>query len=1067
MGKKGSKKERIVVEGEEITVDDPRWPAQWLEIGDVLEWPLSASSLPIFVEGVVAVLLAEVSVADEHGTILRGRVLGVSEKDHLEEVRSFEEGGAMTIHLCSGQPCSLKEDGTVVHLVVGKWWTVQSFVKADYLDAEGVRLVKEANARAGKAADRGKGGKVEKPAGTPKASARRGALRRKAEEPGGDGAKADRTDQAERERRERFRARLSETRERVLGGGEREPVRKRAPLEDNGELPSELRLVAGTSLNPPLRAWYYERLEEEDAGCFWAVAGCSRATRKTGQGREEGEEVEEKEWREEIPRDDGRHYGQEEEEREREEGKETEEERQRLWGSSTRTRGRRRQSQRVRNRVRRDGGFKQRSRRRRELRRLRLGNGSPLEEKVAEEAGVSDGPVDPTRTGAAGQGGFVRRRRRLSRRHLGDRDLNVLWLDDPTISCHNSPDDAGSVSSGTMYRPPSKRPPRRGSRWISCPIRGGAYRTARRWLANRFPSRNIPTDPDKCSLHINHAGSQEAPEVDHEKPRVDARQAVAKWRGPELVKRIWRGWRRKRQRKGKEQGQGKERKRQRRMEQLESELVPGVEQSESEPESVGEEPRRQRQRCKEEGGGRQREVSGDEYGIKEDGLERQLKLGRLQVFATLSGHCKSLREFGCSLAWLIFQGEALAMDGCLNRALEVMGCSDVLNFAMHRDRGKRSRSLFPFRCGPLKKVKEAVTTSPLLVKVVEADFVEKHAVECWMLVAVTVLNGLAGCGRAIPDGRWGKPQNLACETVERRVKAALTDDVRVGRTILEVEKELSERFLTYSGEEVPKMEILTVEQVEPALPPQGHGGCIDAISWVCNRTKCFLNNPEACVLPDDGRDLPRLQAKIHIAAGEELDLARLLVERGICTWTHEDDVFTYRNQKVLNGLFGVRKSAVTKSGAPCLRLIMNLIPSNSCLHQLRGTVTNLPNICQWLSLTINEQETLQFAQSDMSSAFYLFRIPSTWSRYISFNLSAVSSEIGGSRDGKYYLSCSVVPMGWASAVGVMQEMADNLAKAAGLLDSSKVVRQQPLPGFMTQLFEKFQRFRKKLVSRIS
>lgn len=90
----------------------------------------------------------------------------------------------------------------------------------------------------------------------------------------------------------------------------------------------------------------------------------------------------------------------------------------------------------------------------------------------------------------------------------------------------------------------------------------------------------------------------------------------------------------------------------------------------------------------------------------------------------------------------------------------------------------------------------------------------------------------------------------AIESLKLAVQRALAQDMELPRTVSQVEKELSGRFLTYSGEEVPKMEVLSVSQVLPALPPPGHGGCIPAIDWVGGRTFVFLKNPWECVLDD-------------------------------------------------------------------------------------------------------------------------------------------------------------------------------------------------------------------------
>ena len=80
------------------------------------------------------------------------------------------------------------------------------------------------------------------------------------------------------------------------------------------------------------------------------------------------------------------------------------------------------------------------------------------------------------------------------------------------------------------------------------------------------------------------------------------------------------------------------------------------------------------------------------------------------------------------------------------------------------------------------------------------------------------------------------------------------------------------------------------------------------------------------------------------------------------------DVATFRGEKLLNRLFEVEKSSTTATGKPVLRVIMNLVPSNSVLLQLQGSTKNLPGITAWMSCVAEENEVVRVWQSDMSNA---------------------------------------------------------------------------------------------------
>ena len=99
------------------------------------------------------------------------------------------------------------------------------------------------------------------------------------------------------------------------------------------------------------------------------------------------------------------------------------------------------------------------------------------------------------------------------------------------------------------------------------------------------------------------------------------------------------------------------------------------------------------------------------------------------------------------------------------------------------------------------------------------------------------------------------------------------------------------------------------------------------LDLVSQGTSRLLQDPSLLVLPDVGQELPSLQAKVHCPSEHVLPLCKELVNRNICSWNKLEDVFHYRNQPVLSGLFGVEKPSVLPDGRKVLRLIMNLVPA--------------------------------------------------------------------------------------------------------------------------------------------
>ena len=451
---------------------------------------------------------------------------------------------------------------------------------------------------------------------------------------------------------------------------------------------------------------------------------------------------------------------------------------------------------------------------------------------------------------------------------------------------------------------------------------------------------------------------------------------------------------------------------------------------------------------KEEGGQERRSMREGSGGSYEEGEEAFPAARGFDEFGWMIEKAESLRKIGVGLAWMYARGlVSLEEDRKLLAILAVVLGASAGNVAVHRP---RNREVFPIPVGKLEMVLSALCKSSRS-SIFSKEFVQEWCEDCWLLNSIRFLNSLNGSPR-IMKGQWKSHHVKLVECVRASVKRTLAQDGKVARSGSEVEKELSSRYLTYSGEEVPKMEILTLRQVEAGLPPLGHGGLIEAEEWVTGRTRIFLLNPEDCVLSYEERGgEKKKRAKVHIAEGEKIPLAKELVRRGVCAWTEESKIFRVDDEPVLNGLFGVRKSTTIDSGEPVLRLIMNLIPTNAHMSQLRGVVDELPGVCQYLSIVLGEGEELRICQADMTSAFYLFKLPKKWRPYLTFDLWVSGSEIGQVEHKKFFLSCAVLPMGWGSAVGVMQEMSTNLLIWQGLPESSQVKKNKSLPQWLVEI----------------
>jgi hypothetical protein len=267
------------------------------------------------------------------------------------------------------------------------------------------------------------------------------------------------------------------------------------------------------------------------------------------------------------------------------------------------------------------------------------------------------------------------------------------------------------------------------------------------------------------------------------------------------------------------------------------------------------------------------------------------------------------------------------------------------------------------------------------------------------------------------------------------------------------QNEMKGRQVGYNGEEITTCHSLTWEQVIPSLPPETHGGCIEAVDWVNTRTREFLLNPKLLLKDPAEVQLPKMPGRIHIDPADRVRIAQELVRRNICDWIPLSQVYQVGSTPILNGLFGVAKPTLLENRLPVLRLIMNLVGSNATQLQLTGGTSTLPSITSWQSIVVDQGEHLEMNQSDMSSAFYLFKLPAIWKRYLSFNLVVKPDEVGCSGSELLALACTVIPMGWLSSVGIMQEISENILKAHQLDPRNQVVRGRALPPWFSDILD--------------
>ena len=322
---------------------------------------------------------------------------------------------------------------------------------------------------------------------------------------------------------------------------------------------------------------------------------------------------------------------------------------------------------------------------------------------------------------------------------------------------------------------------------------------------------------------------------------------------------------------------------------------------------------------------------------------------------------------------------------------------------------------------------------------------------CWLALCSASLNCYYGTPFAVNRIRKGKVHAAVELNLLGRIGRFLKSGVEKELNFESVISDLKEKRITYTGEEVSQPYPLSVSQIMSGLPPSGHGGAIPLLPFLVGRTKFLMENPLESLLAETERGASPCQAKVHIKGGEALSVFGLLAERGIVGWTDEAVAFRDNRGVYLNGLFGVIKpNKFTTEGLPVLRVIMNFIPVNAIFEVIKGDISFLPSPTSWLPLYADSDDYFSLSQGDMQAAFYLFRLPPGWEPYMCFNFCASGDQIGLDSKKKYRPYCKVLPMGWASSVGIMQQISRQVLLMKGLPASEELHKIRGIPRWFTQ-----------------
>ena len=107
------------------------------------------------------------------------------------------------------------------------------------------------------------------------------------------------------------------------------------------------------------------------------------------------------------------------------------------------------------------------------------------------------------------------------------------------------------------------------------------------------------------------------------------------------------------------------------------------------------------------------------------------------------------------------------------------------------------------------------------------------------------------------------------------------------------------------------------------------------------------------------------------------------------------------------------EGTVLRSGEPAypLRLIRNLVPTNSYQRATGTDVDQLLLFVQWSSISLLAHELILWTSVDRKCFFYVFRLPSFWKRFMTFVQLVDGSMVGKKPGNEVYVASTAVAMG--------------------------------------------------------
>ena len=300
----------------------------------------------------------------------------------------------------------------------------------------------------------------------------------------------------------------------------------------------------------------------------------------------------------------------------------------------------------------------------------------------------------------------------------------------------------------------------------------------------------------------------------------------------------------------------------------------------------------------------------------------------------------------------------------------------------------------------------------------------------WAVMVCLVLNyqfcGQSSNARAMEHGvRLSPRQEQAVRTnIIPAIERMIGENPDVP-SVEEIKEELERKGQDYDGSTWVVMEDLDYEQVLACWPEKTHAALAPIEDFLTGDCRDQILKPNDSIV--SAQEWPSKVPKSYVRANDSTwnKLVGEGYNRGLFQMCPESEVLRSPSvDLVLNGAGAVPKM---KGGVKKQRFISIFCPLNAVSKKIEGAESTLPYVGQISLLEVPEEGQVIIDSEDMASAFNLFRMPEGWRGMFVYEKKVPARVLGGDSDEPVFVALRTIPMGWLSAVGVVQFAIRHLA----------------------------------------